>query len=192
MTYGTVEELLENHHSHQKEWDDYIQARKKLYEKISVHHIHESMVSEVNWFVRKQYPSIEEMKGMNIAVGDIVYLDYGQVYLNEMGYQHFGLVMAIFRKKAFIIPMTSNPHQYASAYDEIENPKGKRHLFRIGMVGELNKESVLFMNDMKFLNTARIIDRKGHIDTDSPLFLAIQQRMSQILFSTNEPQNLIR
>ena len=81
--------------------------------------------------------------------------------------------------------MTSNPVQYRSAYDEKENPGGRTHLMRLGQLPGMAKPSVLFLNDMKYVNTARIIDIKAHLDTDRALFAKIRRRMLAIMFSTN-------
>ena len=50
---------------------------------------------------------------------------------------------------------------------------------RLGLVKGLNRHSVLFLNDVKYINTARIIDIKAHISTDSILFQKIYQRFLQ-------------
>ena len=52
---------------------------------------------------------------------------------------------------------------------------------RIGQLPGLRKPSTLFLNDCKFINTARIIDVKAHVQKDSPLFADIYQRMQQVI-----------
>jgi len=116
-----------------------------------------------------------------ISIGDVCYIDFGQAYLNEAGYQHFGLIIALMNGKAFVVPMTSNALAYQQAYDELENHQGKRHLMRFGQIHGLNKPSVLFLNDSKFINTSRIIEVKGHISIIDPLFIKIKQRVYQCI-----------
>ena len=161
-------------------WTNYMHYRKELYAPIVSNFLPNSLISEANWIVRGRCRSGEDL-GINLVSGDICYLDYGQAYLNEAGYQHFGLVITVYSHKALIVPMTSNKVQYSSAYDEKDNPKGKKHLMRIGLVPGLNKPSVLFLNDMKFINTARVIDVKAHIDVDSALFLKVKARLMRII-----------
>lgn len=165
-----------------QDWQNYIHFREDVYGRLLPDYVEENMISEANWVLRGKYASGEEI-GVHVSPGDICYTDYGQNYLNECGYQHFGLVMTVCRRKALVIPMTSNQVQYESAYDEKDNPNGKIHLMRIGKPPGMPRNSVLFMNDMRFINTARVIDTKSHISTDSQLFRAIQMRMMQILFS---------
>ena len=89
--------------------------------------------------------------------------------------------MVLYREKALVVPMTSNAIQYKSAYDPKTNPHGSKHLLRIGKIPGMNKPSVLFLNDMKFVNTARVIDVKAHISTDSALFAIIQERLLKLM-----------
>lgn len=166
--------------SENKEWEAYLSAKANIYQKIQKNNYANNLISEANWVLRGLCGSGEDC-GISVKVGDICYLDYGQSYLNEMGYQHFGIVMAIYYKKALIIPMTSNTVTYQKAYDEKDNVNGKRNLMRIGAIKGLNKPSVLFMNDMRFVNTARIIRIQDHISTRSALFKCIQERMKEMI-----------
>lgn len=101
-------------------------------------------------------------------------------HTSEIGYQHFGLIITIFHNKAFVVPMSGNHAAYLQAYSK-ENPKGKRHLMRLGKIKGMNKESVLFINDAKWINTARIIDVKAHLRRDSELFCEIKDRVKNCL-----------
>ena len=166
--------------SEKREWQDYLSAKANVYRKLQKHNYENNLISETNWVLRSRYGCGEEC-GINVEVGDICYLDYGQSYLNEMGYQHFGIVMAIYQKKALVIPMTSNKETYDKAYDKFDNPKGKRNLMRIGAIKGLNKPSVLFLNDMRFVNTARIIRIQAHLSRRSSLFKSIQARMKEMI-----------
>ncbi len=157
-TYGLKEELLN---------EDPIVARNIL-------------LSEYNHKVRSQLKSCK-LFGMTIEEGDIVYADFGKAYILEMGYQHFGVVVKVYNAKALIIPMTSNMEAYHNAYDELINPNGLSHLMKIGRQQGCFKYSVLYLNDAKFINTARIINKKGHIDTESLLYKKIVDRLIQII-----------
>ena len=172
-------------YQNQQLWRSYVRTRTDLYNAITPDLADSSMISETNWVERSGYFSGEEM-GIFVKPGDICYMDFGQQYLNEAGYQHFGLVMSICSKKALVIPMTSNPSTCAKAYDPVENPNGKKNLMQIGKVKGLHKNSVLFLNDMRYVNTARVIDVKAHLSPASSLFRAVQQRMMDILFMNDE------
>lgn len=137
------------------------------------------LVSEVNYRQRRHKANSNEM-GVDIRKGDICYIDFGPAYINEIGFQHFGLILSIFHNKAFVIPMSGNYEAYQKAYSK-SNPKGKKHLMKLGRIKGMNKISVLFINDAKFINTARIIDVKAHLDIHSDLFKEIKDRVIQSL-----------
>ena len=162
-------------------WNNYIRSRTELYKKLMPSNVSGSMISEANWVIRSRYSSGDQI-GINVTKGDICYLDYGQTYLNEAGFQHFGLVVTVFEKKALIIPMTSNRITYEKAYDPVERPDGRKHLMRLGQIRGMNKPSVLFLNDARFINTSRIIDVKSHISPRSKTFHDVQERLKEIMF----------
>ena len=131
-------------------------------------------------YIQRSMLKIHETFEVN--VGDVCYIDFGQAYLNESGFQHFGIVISKLNGKVFVVPMTSNPYTYAQAYDRIENPTGRKHLMRFGQRNGLNRESVLFINDCKFINPTRIIEIVGHLDINEPFFVKIQKRVGFCLF----------
>ena len=67
------------------------------------------------------------------------------------------------------------------SYSGKDKPKGKRHLMRLGKLKGMNKNSVLFINDAKWINTARIIDVKAHLDRQGELFQEIKERVIHCL-----------
>lgn len=162
-------------------WNAYLENKRNVYTEMKNTNCDEILISEANWTKRHLYPSGENL-GLHPSVGDICYMDFGQNYLNEIGYQHFGIIMNMYVKKALVIPMTSNAVQYETAYDSVDNPNGKKHLMRLGRLGDMAKPSVLFLNDIRFVNTARIISIVAHLNTDSELFWRIEQRMLEVAF----------
>lgn len=133
----------------------------------------------LNRMKRRRYWCCE---GVNITVkvGDIVYMEFGQAFLNEAGFQHFGLVMRLWNRKALIVPMTSNRNSYKSAINVHE--KGRSHLYYIGYVDGLSNHSTLFLNDAKMLNTSRVISVNGSVCPQSAMFKDIQWHLVQGMF----------
>ncbi|MBR0137352.1 MAG: type II toxin-antitoxin system PemK/MazF family toxin [Erysipelotrichaceae bacterium] len=156
--------------------EDYLMYQRETLENLSVPEAKHFLISAENEKIRRKMRSCREL-GFWIKPGDIVYADFGAAYLSEIGYQHPALVINVFSGKALVIPMTSNRVNIIKAYDDRFNPEGSRHLMNIGIVPGLNRESVLFLNDVKFINTARVIDIKGHMDTGSELFESICERI---------------
>lgn len=187
MNYNSVEQVLggqvpEGIFVKDHAWHAYLNSKRVVYDGIDQKNVDYNMISEANWLLRKDGLSCEKF-GINVEAGNICFIDFGQAYLNEIGYQHFGLIMSFCQKKALVIPMTSNAIQYEHAYDPLDNPQGKKNLFRLGTINGMNKPSVLFLNDAKYINTARIIDVKANIDPRSILFKKIRKQLLAIMFN---------
>ncbi|MBR4456868.1 MAG: type II toxin-antitoxin system PemK/MazF family toxin [Solobacterium sp.] len=159
------------------EWNSYVQARKSMYGTLMPDYIVPNMRSEAMWVLRGRCCSGEEV-GVEVKRGDVCWMDYGQTFLYEMGYQHFGLVLSLCNKKALIVPLTSNRHAYEKAGDP-SHPCP--HLMRIGQLEGLHRPSTLFLNDLRFVNTARILEIRAHLDPDSELFQLILSRIEAIV-----------
>ena len=159
---------------------DYVAGLPYEFSRMSDKEARDSLLSEYNYKVRSKLKSCRSF-GLNIEPGDVCYIDFGRAYVSEAGYQHFGLVLKVFNGKAFVLPMTSNRAALANAYEPDDNPEGVNHLYRIGAIEGLTRESVLFLNDCKFINTARIIDIKGHIDPESEVFRQVYSRFLEVL-----------
>lgn len=164
--------------------DQYLQSMREAYQQLMPGKVGRCMISEENWIDRGSLACGEEI-GIKVRPGDICWMDYGQAYLNEMGYQHFGLIITICNHKALVIPLTSNESAYARAYDPVDNPLGNRCLMRIGLIPGLRKASTLYLNDMKFLNTARMFEIRAHLEQNDPLFIEIKDRLREMLLSAS-------
>lgn len=159
------------------EWTDYIRSRRDVYHTLLPGYVKPNMRSEAMWVLRGRCASGDEV-GVQVSRGDICWLDYGQTFNHEMGYQHFGLVAALCCGKALVVPMTSNP----AAYEKAGNPdRPSVHLMRIGQQPGMNRPSTLFLNDIRFINTARILEIRAHIDPDGALFREVMRRIRAIL-----------
>lgn len=137
-------------------------------------------ISGINRLERQKLRSCAQMN-IRVNVGDVCFIDFGQAYIHEAGYQHFGVVLKLVNNKAFVVPMTSNETTYMYAEDVSRHQYGKNHLHQMGWIEGLNKRSVCFVNDCKFINTARIIDIKGHIPPTSPIFLELKDRVMECI-----------
>lgn len=121
-------------------------------------------ISKMNRMKRHEYWSCKDID-LSIRCGDICYVDFGVGYINECSYQHFGIVLSIVNHKAYILPMTSNPR----AVEQAKNNE-KKHLYYIGKPDGLHKETCAFVNDGRYINTARIISVNAHVDVESDIF----------------------
>ncbi len=136
-------------------------------------------MSGYNRMLRHHYWSSISLE-LSIRPGDICYFDFGHAYINEAGFQHFGLVISCFNHKAFVVPMTSKHHTLTQAMNVSD--EGKAHLYYIGKIDGLHKPSVLFVNDARFINTARVISVNAHLPTDSLEFKKIKEALYDVIF----------
>lgn len=135
------------------------------------------MISELNYEMRSELKS-SEPNGFKVRVGDICYIDFGRAYITEAGFQHFAIVIGYCNSKALVVPMSSNYSMYNQSYCPRTFTNGKKHLYRLPPLDGLHKRSVLFLNDIKYINTARIIAIKGNIATNTGLFNDILKRVT--------------
>ncbi len=158
------------------QWLHYMGVRRALFEQMDKEMSYSILISEVNWVMRRHMHTAVEI-GICPHIGDICYMDFGPAYLNECGFQHFGLIFRLVQHKALVIPMTSNARQVMRAYDPLTNPDGQHHLCAIGQPKGMHKPSVLFLNDMRYINTARILEVKAHIEPSCAQFKSIEERV---------------
>lgn len=157
----------------------YLECYEDFIKRMPKNQLRRECISGLNRVKRIDYWSSLELN-VRLKPGDICYFEYGQAFLNEAGYQHFGLVISIHKAKAFVIPMTSNTEMVEKALSE-ENRK-ENHLFYIGKLEGMHKPSVLFLNDCKFINTCRIISTTAHLPRKSKMFEDIRDSLKTIIF----------
>lgn len=169
MTYKISESWLMNYQEDNlraqvkiflEDYNDYLSSLPNFRQR-------QECISKMNHFKRSNYWSCEDMQ-INVRVGDICYTDFGVGYINECSYQHFGLITNIVNHKAYVIPMTSNNKAVEQA-----KKSEKSHLYYIGQPEGLNRETCAFINDGRYINTARIISVNAHIDPSSQEFYDI-------------------
>lgn len=172
MTYRIQEALLGNYKN--QNMDDMIEEYLEHYRSYLRAQRKSEQIKEIkSGYNRMNRTEMWSSEAMNLSVkrGDICFIDYGKAYLNEAGYQHFGLVLREFNQKILVVPMTSNKSAIKHSRNYVEN--GKKHLYYIGHLDGLHKPSTLFLNDFKFVNSSRIISINGHLKPDSEMFQEI-------------------
>ncbi len=132
-------------------------------------------VSKLNYFRRKNALSCFEFN-VFIRIGDICYIDYGLSYIHEIGYLHFGLIVSMNRDKVLVVPITG------SNTKTMRKIGGKdEHIVQLGRIQGMRKMCACYINDAKWINTARIIDVKSRISVYSEQFQNIKQRLKECI-----------
>ena len=156
--------------------DLYLRDQYEELRKMDIREAESTMISAINYRDRHLYMSCQDF-GLKVNAGDICFMDFGRSYIKEAGFQHFGLVISVSSGKILVVPMTSNANTYRQAYDPARNPGGKTNLYALPDIDGLYKKSVLFLNDAKFINSARVFEVKAHISTGGLLFQDICRRL---------------
>lgn len=162
-----------------EEWRNYVRYRSEIYGKILPEFFAENMDSETMW-LRRGRAKDGTRYGVTVEAGDIVWLDYGQTFNKEMGYQHFGLIVKLCDGKALVVPITSNEEAYENAEDPAYHGS---HLMRLGQPEGMRKPSTLYMNDFRWINTARILYKVSRLEPDSDQFQEIRSRMLALIMN---------
>ncbi len=152
--------------------ESYLQHLRMHLLSLSTQEAKRQTLSGLNWLSRKDLRSSMD-NALRLNIGDICFIDFGKAYINEAGYQHFGLIVAMANYKAFVIPMSSNPKTIEKSPNVINETRSRKHLYYLGMLEGMNRPSVLFLNDAKFINSSRVIDVIAHLDPNSSLFKEI-------------------
>lgn len=154
--------------------EEYTKIYKQYLMTLPLFKVEMEKISGQNRFERSD-PTYLKHFNKTVKIGDVCYIDFGHAYTYEAGFQHFGVVVNMCGNKVLVIPMTSNPDTYKKADPTNHYPLPQ--LFQLKHVKGLNKNSVCFLHDAKFINKARIIDKKAHIDPASSLFKELKERL---------------
>lgn len=179
MIIPHVLSLTYNSHDEESLLDSVMDNYKHIIQEKSSSEALQLMTSTHNYIERSQWVCHPDLF---IQAGDLCFIDYGNAYRLEAGYQHLGFVFSVYKGKIFVIPMSSNQSAYLGAYDKLDNPTGKKHLLRFKKSCGLKKNSILFLNDSKYLSPTRVIEIIGHLSITDPLYKLIQLRLFETLF----------
>lgn len=130
-------------------------------------------VSKLNYFRRKNALSCLDFN-VYIRIGDICYIDYGLSYIHEIGYLHFGLIVSMNRDKVLVVPITGSNTKTMRKIGDTDD-----HIVNLGKIEGMRKICACYINDAKWINTARIIDVKSRIPVRSKQFQDIKQRLKE-------------
>lgn len=124
------------------------------------------LYSDMNW-IKKCHLSAaidEDGNEINPKIGHLYYIDYGNTFKNEIGYQHHGVCIGKSKNKVLVVPTRSGTDVFERSYHPIDNPEGEK-AFRRGLHSEgFLKDCVLLIDDVKYISSARIDKESGIIN----------------------------
>lgn len=161
--------------------EDYTENYKEYLVTLSDDHLKRECISGRNRLTRMGITKCV-IPDEKIKSGDICLFDFGQAYIQESGYSHLGIVISLYLQKVLVAPLSSNAHAVASARNMKKN--GKQHLYTVGKLPGLDKPSVVFLNDCKYVSSSRIIDVKTHLAVESEMFQEIISIIQENMFGS--------
>lgn len=141
---------------------------KSSLSKVSAYVATSRLISAINFHDRGHADSIMELNPSmeKPKIGDLYYFDFGTQYHHETSYLHPGIVLNTLSGKLEVVPVTTSPSIYHRAIrfhvkELVALPKTE---------GLLPENSAVLLDDVRWINSARIVRLIGHIEPTSALF----------------------
>lgn len=170
LDYSILQPLSANNHANKtnkaednenckKELEKYLNNFREFMLNQSVYDMTSLLIAEQDWIKRhsKQQLFSESL------VGKIIRVDFGKTYLCENGFVHYAVCIAENQGKYCVIPMTTANDEIKMAYHPSFRPTGEKRLYLLKKTDGNSKDSALYINDLKFISSGRIIKVGGRI-----------------------------
>lgn len=140
------------------------------------------LIAESNWMKRNHFKKYtpNENAPKKVLFGQVCTIDYGKTYKGEIGYIHPGLCVGKKDEKYLIIPMTTGKTWRDTCYHPIHNPNMTKENRQCCITEGFDKDSVLLMNDAKFISGGRILELHEIIQPE--ILKEIQDQLFYIMF----------
>lgn len=148
---------------------EYVSMWKEEFERLSERDVLDMMLADKGYIDYGFYSNASEYN-VDVIEGNICCVDFGKAYKYEVGFLHLGLVIKMHNQKALVIPMSSNLTGKDFEQD---------NLYKLEVKGM--QPSVLFLNDAKFINTARVIHVDRHVDVHSKQYKEIKEKYINLI-----------
>ena len=131
---------------------------QKVYEAASI------LIAEQDWIKRKN----SQNKFPIPLVGFMLKIDFGKTYIGECGYIHYALCIAQSESKYLVIPSTTHDDIIKVAYHPIYRTTVGKSIYLLKKNEAKNtKDCALYMNDMRFISSGRIIKKCNKIESEA-------------------------
>lgn len=161
------------------ELEKYLKNFQEYMLTLSVYDMASLLIAEQDWLKRYN-------KNKNFSedlIGKILKVDFGKTYLCENGLIHYALCLSEYNGKYCVIPMTTSSDEIKTAYHPEFRPLGEKRLYLLKKSDGNTKDAALYINDMKFISSGRIITIGTKIKKsayDNIMNIACEISMNQI------------
>lgn len=146
-----------------RELEKYLNNFREFMLNQSVYDMTSLLIAEQDWIKRhsRQQVFLESL------VGKILRVDFGKAYLCENGFVHYAICIAENQGKYCVIPMTTANDEIKMAYHPEFRPTGEKRLYLLKKSDGNSKDSALYINDLKFISSGRIIKVGSRINDEA-------------------------
>lgn len=164
LNYGILQPLSANNSKNKTERasdsDDckgeltkYLQNFQEYAMRLSVYEAASLLIAEQDWIKRGATNKTFEED----LIGKVLKVDFGKTYLHENGFIHYAVCISECNGKYCVIPTTTANDEIKAAYHPEFRPNGEKRLYLLKKSEGSIKDCALYINDMKFISTGRII-----------------------------------
>lgn len=192
-------ELSSNTNSSDSEicWREFLIANYNFMEycskRVKEDEVAELLKSLQNWTAKREFKVYREHDNINgkwvekpINLGDIVFVEFGINFSNEVSYAHPAVVLENINDSILVCPSSSNNVKIREAYHPIDNKESKSLYRKVKQENGFDNVCVLELDKIRVINKSRIIRVQGrlneNINEENSLFNEIKHRIFQKYF----------
>lgn len=136
------------------ELDKYLDNFREHLLSLSIYDMSSLLIAEQDWISRyKNNKTISES-----LIGKILKVDFGKTYLLENGLIHYAVCISECNGKYCVVPMTTSTDEIKAAFHPDFRPYGEKRLYLLKKNDGNAKDAALYINDLKFISSGRIIE----------------------------------
>lgn len=143
------------------ELEKYLRNFKEHMLTLSVYDMSSLLIAEQDWIKRYNKNTVYS----DSLIGKIIKVDFGKTYLCENGLIHYAICIGECQNKYLVVPMTTSNDEIKIAYHPEFRNTGEKRLYLLKKADGNSKDSALYINDMKFISSGRIIKVYNKIST---------------------------
>lgn len=130
---------------------------------LSVYDMTSLLIAEQDWLLRHTKTTTHVCS----LVGKILKIDFGKAYQYENGFIHYSLCIGERNNKYLVIPSTTSTEIIKAAFHPKYRPEGEERIYLLKKEDNVDKDTALFMNDLKYISSGRILEVRNKINTET-------------------------
>lgn len=166
--------------------------------KVKEDEIADLLKSLQNWTTKRTLKEYREYDAatkkwieVNLQLGDIVYVDFGINFVNEVSYPHPAVVIEHIKESILVVPCSSNQEKINESYHPIDNKESKSLYRKVTRQDGFDGVCVLELDKVSLINKARVIKVQGHLNEDINVESSLFNEIKMKIFKEYLPKQYI-